>query len=341
VCATTSTTRVTGDFEGYVEGWVTSLEACTDCDLTFSTRRDVPDHLYDSIYRQAANVFGYDRYVGYADGIKQASDPVAWLAEREAPYRVALEWLDGLPEIGTVLEIGSGLGYLTYALRRRGVDAVGVDLSEDAVLAARRRFDEPEGYFLPEGIAERHPGGVDVVVGLEIVEHVPDPVAFVRGAMGYLRPGGSLVLSTPNRDAFTAETLWDSDTPPVHLTWFGSRSMKAVADAVDADLAFVPTTDGDGVPLPESGSSEVFAPFLTADGRATRAARRWTTRRRRAADAVLTRAARPFREGRQRLPGVPRPWLVPPTSKTLGVVLTPRGHQVGGTTGPGTGTSGG
>lgn len=324
VCKTTSTAPVTLDFEGYVAGWVTRLATCADCDLTFSTRRDVPDHLYDSIYRQAAAVFGYDRYVGYADGIKQASDPAAWLAEREAPYRVALEWLDGRSDVGTVLEIGSGLGYLTHALRRRGVDAVGVDLSEDAVLAARSRFDEPEGYFLPEGIAERHPHGVDVVVGLEIVEHVADPVAFVREAIGYLRPGGSLVLSTPNRDAFTAETLWDSDTPPVHLTWFGSRSMRAIADAVDADVEFLDTSDRDALPLPEGGTNEVFAPFLTADGRATRAARSWTRRRRRLADSALTRAARPFRAGRQRLPGVPRPWLVPPTSKTLGVVLTPR-----------------
>jgi 2-polyprenyl-3-methyl-5-hydroxy-6-metoxy-1,4-benzoquinol methylase len=322
VCRTTATTPVTGEFEGYVEGWTTCLCVCPDCDLTFSARRDVPEDLYDAIYRQPDQIFGYDRYVGYAEGIRQAADPATWLAEREAPYRVALEWLETRPEVGTVLEIGSGLGYLTHALRRRGVDAVGVDLSEDAVLAARRRFDEPEGYFLPEGIAERHPDGVDVVVGLEIVEHVPDPVAFVREAIGYLRPGGSLVLSTPNRDAFTAETLWDSDTPPVHLTWFGSRSMKALADAVDAEVSFLDAPDGTA--LPESGPNEVFAPFLTADGRATRAARAWTTKRRRVADTVLTRAARPFRQGRQRLPGVPRPWLVPPTSKTLGVVLTPR-----------------
>lgn len=319
-----STTPVTLDFEGYLEGWLTALCVCTDCDLTFSTRRGVPHGLYDTIYAQAAGIPGYDRYVGYADKIKAAADPASWLAEREAPYRLAVEWLERRLEVGTVLEIGSGLGYLTYALRRRGVDAVGVDLSEDAVLAARKRFDEPGAYHLPTGIAERHPEGVHVVVGLEIVEHVPDPVAFVREAIGYLRPGGSLLLSTPNRDAFTAETLWDSDTPPVHLTWFGSRSMKVIADAVDADIEFVSASDRDGVPLPETGGTEVFRPFLTADGRATPAARSWTSRPRRLADSVLTRSARPFRQGRQRLPGVPRPWLVPPTSKTLGVVLTPR-----------------
>ena len=315
---------VTLPFEGYISGWTTCIGECARCQLSFSTRRDVPDGLYDNIYRQADQIPGYNRYVGYADQIRTQADPGAWLAEREEPYRVALDWLDRQAEVGQVLEIGSGLGYLTHALRRRGTAAVGVDLSEEVVRAARNRFDDHDAYLLPEEVAQLFPQGFDTVIGLEIVEHVPDPVAFVREAMGYLKPGGTLVLSTPNRDAFTRETLWYSDTPPVHLTWFGSLSMRVVADAVSADLEIISSETSEAGHLPNSGSSEMFAPFLTESGEVTWAARNWSNRWRRRADNALAGLAGSLRDGRQRLPGVPRPWLVAPTSTTLGVALRPR-----------------
>lgn len=305
-----------------MKGWATTICECGGCQLSFSTRRDVPEGLYDCIYRQASQIPGYDRYIGYATQIRKERNPGEYLAAREAPYKLALDWLSGQSTVEKVLEIGCGLGYLTHALRRQGLDAVGVDLSGDVVRTARERFDDPDGYMLPDEVATRYPEGFDAVIGLEIVEHVPDPVGFVREAMGYLKAGGALVLSTPNRDAFTSENLWDSDTPPVHLTWFGSLSMQALAIAVSADLEFiaVPPTE----PLPVGAGNETFQPFLDETGVVTRAARIWASKPRRKIDGVLVKLTRGLHEGRQRLPGLPRPWLVPPSSRTLAVALTPR-----------------
>jgi SAM-dependent methyltransferase len=313
---------VTDVFEGYIEGWRTQLATCEDCELTFSTNRDVPANLYEHIYSQARRIPGYSRYVGYANEIKQQEDPASWLAANEDPYRLPIAWLEKHPATGPVLEFGSGLGYLTYALRRRGLDAVGVDLSQSAVDSARARFDDPEGYHLPAGIHARRPDGFDLVVGLEIVEHVPDPISFVREGMAYLRPGGTLLLSTPNRDAFTAETLWESDTPPVHLTWFGSRSMKVIADAVGATMEIIDLSTTDSAALPRSGTNEVLAAFLTANGAPTRTAKIWTNRSLGRAGTLLGKVPDPLRVGRRRLPGVARPALEPVTSHTLGVALT-------------------
>ena len=99
-----------------------------------------------------------------------------------------------------VLDAGSGNGALAGILAEAGFDVTGVDLSEGGVAKARERV--PAGRFeldtVDVGLLGRL--GVDpfdVAVCTEVLEHLYDPLTFLAGIHHALRPGGTVIVSTP------------------------------------------------------------------------------------------------------------------------------------------------
>src|SRR3989339_185208 len=96
-----------------------------------------------------------------------------------------------------VLDVGCSTGHFLAALKGKVNVRVGLELSQDAVDFIRAHLDFPV-YGDPIEEAAIAEGPFDLITSLQVVEHVKDPVAFLRAIGTHLKPGGYLYLEVPN-----------------------------------------------------------------------------------------------------------------------------------------------
>lgn len=110
-----------------------------------------------------------------------------------------------------VLDVAAGEGYGTALLSQVARSAIGIEIDADAVAAAQREFDRPNLRY-ERGDARALPlpdACVDVIVSFETLEHLSEQDQFLAELRRVLRPGGLLIISTPDRDTYSP-----LNTPP-------------------------------------------------------------------------------------------------------------------------------
>lgn len=188
--------------------------SCGDCRFRFST----PDRNANL----ANEITDYeDAYLQYL-----APDP-----GDAANFASLWKWMAGYArlESSRVLDVGAGSGKLVRCLRDRGVDAHGIEPSR----ALFERFLAGDPAFsceTIEGVAAR-PATFQIVTAFDVIEHVPDPVSFLRDIAAVLERGGVLFLSTPDVESLTARLFgrrWHFYYR-YHLSYFGPRTLARAA----------------------------------------------------------------------------------------------------------------
>ena len=104
-----------------------------------------------------------------------------------------------------VVDVGCGGGILAESMAARGAEVVGIDLADKSLGVAKLHGLESGvavDYRLigAEALAAESPARFDVVTCMELLEHVPDPASTIQACAALAKPGGSVVVSTINRN---------------------------------------------------------------------------------------------------------------------------------------------
>ncbi len=119
-----------------------------------------------------------------------------------------LQWIEAVagPLAGRrVLDVGCGGGILAESMAARGAVVLGIDLSEKSLAVARLHLlesgvDVAYRAVSAEALAREQASAFDIVICMEMLEHVPDPASTVAACAQLVRPGGMLLFSTLNRN---------------------------------------------------------------------------------------------------------------------------------------------
>jgi len=144
-------------------------------------------------YKRSAEIFssGYVYFSSYSS---------TWLAHAKAYVEATLPRL-GLGPQSLVMEIASNDGYLLQYVREAGVPALGIEPSGSTAVAARAKGIETiEDFFGVRLATELASQGrqADLIIGNNVLAHVPDLNDFVAGLRLALKPGGLINLEFPH-----------------------------------------------------------------------------------------------------------------------------------------------
>jgi 2-polyprenyl-3-methyl-5-hydroxy-6-metoxy-1,4-benzoquinol methylase len=130
-------------------------------------------------------------------------------------------------QLNRLLDIGCGAGHLLRVAQQKGWKVYGTELS---AVAAERLSQEGlwvhNGHLASAALSE---ATFDIITMGEVLEHLREPVEYLRSAFHFLRPGGALYLSTPNFASLASRLLrerWRIIAVPEHLFYFSPFSLR-------------------------------------------------------------------------------------------------------------------
>ena len=144
----------------------------------------------------------YENYASnFQDAPKTFNDDAAWQWGRLQRYYLR----DWLPEDKNahIVDLACGGGKLLYFFKRMGYKQLtGVDISPEQVKLARQVTPDVDEANVLEWL-EAHPVSLDLITGYDIVEHFhkDEVLRFLDACYAALKPGGRIILQTPNADS--------------------------------------------------------------------------------------------------------------------------------------------
>jgi 2-polyprenyl-3-methyl-5-hydroxy-6-metoxy-1,4-benzoquinol methylase len=135
-------------------------------------------------------------------------------------------------EKGLLVDVGCGGGLLLRMLRERGLPVLGLETSLPAASSAWKR----NGVAVVCGDLSKSPierGTCAAVTMFHVLEHLHDPVSYLRSARDLLVPGGRLVVQVPNASCWQFLMFgehWNGVDVPRHLVNYRERDLESLLD---------------------------------------------------------------------------------------------------------------
>jgi SAM-dependent methyltransferase len=219
-CPLCNGTSLTRSFERAFAPY--ALARCARCRFHFLSPRPVEaqmrEHYRSAEYYATSGRTGYDDYERSAHALRKTFDALMRQLER-----------DGLTG-GELLEVGCGHGYF---LERARAHFARVEATEIAELAARAA--DVHAACVYRGGIEAVPVDrrYDLIVALQVLEHVYEPLAFLRELRSKVRAGGHVFIGVPDMGSPWRHVLrarWPSFKVPEHVLYFDRSSLLRVLE---------------------------------------------------------------------------------------------------------------
>lgn len=183
-----------------------SLIHCENCDLRFFT----------------------PAYPGSESFYKELQKFEWYYKDEKYEYDYVGDVLKSLQPHSRVLEVGCGTGEFSKYIPQ--ADYCGLEFSPDAITTARSK-----GRTIRPQSIEHHAHQLkeyyDVVCSFQVLEHVEDPQSFIQGCVDALKPGGTLILTTPSENSWIRHKQnFCLNLPPHHITRWTDRCFEHIAD---------------------------------------------------------------------------------------------------------------
>ncbi len=201
--------RIVNDFPPYM------VVCCRSCGLYYLSPRLTERAILQS-YKKGYFEHNEDGYLNYAE-----QKPALKATFRRFLKNLKKNNCTG----GSLLEIGCGYGYLLEEAAQFFDTRVGTDLSQEAVSKATQKADK----IYLGGIEQLSPEEeFNCIIANQVIEHIYNPIVFVKRLLNHLKPNGSLILSTPDISSFwkiLMKNNWPSFKMPEHVCFYDKKSL--------------------------------------------------------------------------------------------------------------------
>ncbi len=193
-----------------------AIVRCQNCDLLYvnpiPSDEELQQHYQNPAYFEGESEQGYASYAA----MKIALTPF---------FKRRLHVLaEHLPHRGHLLDFGCAAGYFLELARADGWQIAGVELAADMAGQAAQTLSIP----IRDTLAKLTHPQFEAITMWEVIEHLPNPVDQLHQFYERLRPGGLLMVSTPNTGHWQAQREpdgWVGYRPPSHLLFFTEKTL--------------------------------------------------------------------------------------------------------------------
>lgn len=218
LCERNTRFRLVEESKGYL------IYACPLCGGQFVSPMKAPD--YNLLYKEEIGGFSYKKHTSLS--------PERYLALfSSASYlvriKIVLSLLKKYNIQGKLLDIGSSQGvFCRLVSDTAGLEVFAIDPSDEAIKFAREKFHIKNAFTCSIRAIPRFLSDFDVITALEVIEHIEEPNFLLNKAFELLKPGGYLILSTPNNEnvGVMMGRREAGDYPPHHLSRYCRKTLR-------------------------------------------------------------------------------------------------------------------
>ncbi len=188
---------------------------------------------YDLLYKgMGKSGFTYEKHIYF-------SPEKYILIYKICPYAQAvLKILEKYRLTGKMLDIGCSQGAFSKMAADKGFDVFAIDPAEEAIRYAKQNYGIKNALNCTIDKIPDNWTNFDVIVSLEVIEHIENPRLLIDKAFKLLKPGGYFILSTPNNRSIEVKCNKRpiGDYPPHHLSRYCIKTIKFLFEKEGFDI---------------------------------------------------------------------------------------------------------